>query len=176
MRKNTKRSAIVAAVGAVIIGGGAAAWAFGWGVTGTGSATGKTSEIKALTSVTDLGGQNVYPGAKATVWTTVTNPNDFPVKLKSDAVKVTKVYTGTGTAKTDGGTCAGPINSAIGPNGLIVPSFIGTPIVPGKGGSKQVNLEVNVGDIPEACANKSIEVTYTFTGQGVSDAEAAPQP
>ena len=176
MRKNTKRSAIVAAVGAVIIGGGAAAWAFGWGVTGTGTATGKTSDVVPLTSVTDLGGQNVYPGAKATVWTTVTNPNDFPVKLKDDAVKVTKVYTVNGSTKSDNDGCAGPINSAIPQNGLIIPSFIGTPIVPGKNGTKQVSLEVNVGDIPEECANQNIEVLYSFTGQGVSDAEAAPQP
>ncbi|MGK5679138.1 hypothetical protein [Actinoplanes sp. URMC 104] len=159
MRKMTKRSAIITGVAVVAIGSGAAAFAAGWGVkgSGTGSATASTiQDLKGSASV----GDKVFPGAKTTISLTFTNPNDFPVVVDFSSFKP-----GAPTVKNDDDkkSCATGLASAtkliedLKPKGA-------APKVPGKGGSAEVGADLTVGDLPEACAGKEISFAYTFTG------------
>ena len=84
MRKMTKRSAIISGVAVAAIGVGATAWAAGWGVTGSGTGSAKASELKNLAATATLA-DNIYPGAKTKITLSVTNPNDFPVKLTASS-------------------------------------------------------------------------------------------
>lgn len=81
MRKMTKRSAAIVAVTAVAIGGGAAYAATAW-FSGTGKATAASSEAKPVAAVATIAdGAKLWPGKNVNAAVSVTNPNDYPVKV-----------------------------------------------------------------------------------------------
>ncbi|GAA2614348.1 hypothetical protein [Paractinoplanes durhamensis] len=158
MGKNSKRSAVVAGVVAVLIGGGAAAWAFtGWNVGGTGTADATAASIKALTGTADLGG-TLYPGRSVNATAAVTNPNDFPVVLNNGIV-TTSVKASGGNSKTGLADC----NTALA-NSDISASFSNTPSLGVSPSPQNVGLAVTVNELPQVCAGLHIQVSFTFSG------------
>jgi hypothetical protein len=161
MRKITKRSAIIATAAVVAIGGGAAAWAAGWNIGGTGTGDASAASITPLTAAIDLGSTTVYPGLVVNVTGKVNNPNDFPVQVTDANVVPTGVVVTGGTAPSDAGACQ---NSLLGTPAVLTQNFLGTPIIAKNSTGTDVNSHVVIGDLPQTCAGTHIKVTYSFTG------------
>ncbi|MEU4237998.1 hypothetical protein [Actinoplanes sp. NPDC026619] len=161
MGKNSKRSAVVAGVAAVIIGGGAAAWAFtGWTVGGTGTADADASKIIPLTATASLG-SNIYPGKVTTITMKVTNQNDFKVKLTGSISPTAFTVSGANTA-AENTTC---YNALIANAATVVTAtnFPGTPEIASGAVNASVDSNVTIGDLPQSCAGLHIQASYTFT-------------
>ncbi len=165
MRKNTKRSAVIAGVAAVAIGGGAAAWAFtGWNIGGNGSGEANASTITPLTAESSFK-ETLYPGIKTSMLTKVTNSNEFAVKL-----------TGKIEIKPDGVTVTGGANDndcktkLLTTKDVLVTTFPGNPTVPAKTANQDITSEVKIGDLPQSCAGANIKVSYTFTSASLAEA------
>ncbi len=160
MRKNTKRSAVIAGVAVVAIGGGAAAWAAvnGWNVKGEGTGTAKAAEILLLTATSDMGAVKVYPGLVARVDVTVQNPNEFPVKTTNAAVDAYDVTVtgGTNAKKCKDGLTAESLVAKFDPNAFVPKKQAGA------AGSATVGSTVTVGNLPEECAGGTFVVKYKF--------------
>jgi hypothetical protein len=156
MGKNTKRSAIVAGVATVLIGGGVAAWAAtGWTIGGNGTSDAKASSITPLTATSTFA-NTLYPGLQTTMLTKVKNPNEFDVKLTGSVTPGAITVSGS---DPDAITCKNGITPT-----TFSTNFPGTPTI-GKGATDQsVTSNVTVNDLPQACAGRTIQVTYTFTG------------
>ena len=153
MRKITKRSAVVAGAAAVIIGGGAAAWAVnGWTIGGKGSAEAQAATITPLEASATIK-DKIYPGLKTTITTSVKNLNDFPVQL-TGKIQPTKVTTSPATPECEKGLLA---------DDMIITNFPGTPVVEAKTTKPNIPSAVEFGDLPQACAGKTITVQYDFT-------------
>ena len=154
MRKNTKRSAVIAGVATVAIAGGAAAWAAGWGVEGDGEATATASTITKMSATSNINGK-IHPGFQTTMSSAVTNQNDFAVKLTGSVTP--RIVTVT-PANED---CRAAILSP----GILNTDFPGTPTIPAGANGFAVTSNITIGqNLPEACAGKVIKVTYGFTG------------
>ena len=156
MRKITKRSAVVAGISAVVIAGGAAAWAAGWGIEGTGKADAKGAQIKALTA-TSVFDKNLYPDVTAELTTIMKNPNEFKVQLTGNAAV-------TGATVTPADTNADTCEAALVTPGMFNTSFPGTPEIPAGATDFEVKANVTIGSIPKACAGKTIKINYSFDG------------
>jgi hypothetical protein len=169
MRKNTKRSAVIAGVATVIIGGGVAAWAAnGWSLTGTGSGEAQAAQIHPLTATTSLGDKTIYPGAKVTATTSVNNPNEFGVKLDT-SVKATNVTLSSGQTNS----CTDVLNQALntpGTSGAIVASFPTTPTILAKQSTSVASSVVIPMELPQSCAGSRLKISYSFTGVSQADA------
>lgn len=153
MRKNTKRSAVIAGVALVAIGGGAAAWATGWGIDGAGDASATASTIKNLKATSTIGAK-IYPGLRTTMSTAVTNENDFKVQL-TGSVTPKGVTVSPADAKCESGLLK---------PGILTTDFPGTPEIPAGANGMNVTSNITIGDLPKECAGKTIKVDYTFTG------------
>ncbi|GIF10789.1 hypothetical protein [Actinoplanes teichomyceticus] len=157
MRKLTKRSAAVLTGAAVlVIGAGAAFAAIGWSIDGTGRASGKAAEVKALTATSTFAG-NLYPGARVELATRVKNPNEFTVTLDGTVGVAGATVTPADANATD---CQ---NTLVGTPGIIDATFPGTPDIP-PGPESDVPASVRIGDLPQTCAGKTIKIDYTFKG------------
>jgi hypothetical protein len=162
MGKFTKRTAVIAGVSALAISGGAA-WAAitGWSIDGSGKANAKAAEVKKLTATTTFT-DNLYPGSKSPLDSTIKNPNEFAVKLTGNI----KVDSATVTpAGADATTCADAMDDA----GMFTTSFPGTPTLTA-GEEKSVPGDVTIGSIPQACAGKTIKINYSFTAESLPEA------
>ncbi len=157
MRKNTKRSAVLAGVAAVAIGGGAAAWAAGWGVDGDGTAEATASTIKNL-SMTSIISAKIYPGLSTTMSSAVSNENDFKVQLTGSVTP--KIITVT-PAGAEADTC----KTGLAAPGILNTNFPGTPVIPAGAKNLKLTSTVTIGEnLPKACAGKTIKIDYGFTG------------
>ncbi len=108
-----KRTAVIAAVAVLAVGGGVAYAA--WSSTGTGTGT-VTANGSVNSSITGNGGTGLYPGATDVTFTvTINNPNPYPVK-------VTKID--AGSSEVDGSCAVGTVTSAevLSPAGVIAPT------------------------------------------------------
>jgi hypothetical protein len=154
MRKNTKRSAVVAGVATVIIGGGVAAWAVtGWDIGGSGTANASASEVKDLHAISTFN-HSLYPGFEAQMATTVGNDNEFPVKLKG-TVGITDVSVTPASDACKAGVAA---------PGVLTTTFPGTPTIPAGEQNFEISATVKVGELPQACAGRAIAITYSLPG------------
>ncbi|MFF5079855.1 hypothetical protein ACFY36_22615 [Actinoplanes sp. NPDC000266] len=146
----TKRSAIVTATAVLAVGAGAAAWAAnGWTVDGKGTASAEGAEIKALNAhaaVVD----KLYPGVVTKISLTVDNPNEFPVILDK-AITPTKFTVDPATPKCEQGLLTAVKST----------DFPGTPTVQAKK-SATVESNLTIGELPQDCAAKKIQLEYTF--------------
>jgi hypothetical protein len=102
MRKITKRSAAIISATVIAVGGAGAAWAFtSWG-DGAGTANATTSTIVPLSATATVSG-NLFPGQSVDLTNvSVTNTNDYDVKLTGatlDTVEVVKGGTDCTQAK-----------------------------------------------------------------------------
>jgi hypothetical protein len=96
-----KRTAVIAAVAIVAVGGGIAYAA--WSSTGSGSGSvGSTAELTSTISPVD-GAGGLYPGRTVSFQVTINNPNAYPVK-------VTSISAGS-SLQTSGGCVAGTVTS-----------------------------------------------------------------
>ncbi|MET9632642.1 hypothetical protein ABZX92_34830 [Lentzea sp. NPDC006480] len=77
-----KRTAVIAAVAVVAIGGGVAYAA--WSSTGSGSGT-VSSTTSQNSSITPVSGSGLYPGVTVDAVVSINNPNDYAVKVNSIA-------------------------------------------------------------------------------------------
>jgi hypothetical protein len=156
MRKNTKRSAIVAGVATVLIGGGVAAWAAtGWNIGGSGTSDATAATITPLTAESTFA-KSLYPGLVTTMLTKVTNPNEFDVKLTGSVTPGAITVSG---ADPDATSCKNGITTS-----TFSTNFPGTPTITKGAVGQDVTSNVTVNDLPQTCAGKTIHVTYTFTG------------
>jgi hypothetical protein len=157
MRKFTKRSAVIAGVTVVALGGGAA-WATitGWGIAGTGKANAKAADIKPLTATSTFNG-NLYPGVTRTLTTKMTNPNEFKVKLTGEAAVANAIVT---PDDADATNC----ETALKTPGAFITDFPGQPTLEVTDAEQDVTSTVQIGSIPETCAGKNIKIEYTFKG------------
>jgi hypothetical protein len=166
MGKNTKRSAIVAGVATVLIGGAAAAWAVnGWTVGGSGTADADASKIIPLTATASLG-DKIYPGKQTTITMKVTNKNDFAVKLTGGISPNAFTVSGAPTA-AENTTC---YNALIANAATVVTAtdFPGTPQVPSGAEGFEAKSTVKIGDLPQSCAGLHIQASYTFQSTQLS--------
>lgn len=137
-----KRTAVIAAVAVVAVGGGIAyaAW------TSTGSGSGKvgsaTSVSSTITPVDGAGG--LFPGATTSFSVTINNPNGYPVKVTSIS---------TGSSAEVGGCAAGTVTStgASNPDGVIAVGGAGTYVL-------QATMSADASD---ACKGQSFSLPLT---------------
>ncbi|WP_430780898.1 hypothetical protein [Actinoplanes sp. G11-F43] len=158
MAKFTKRTVVVAGVTALALSGGAA-WAAitGWNINGTGEANGKAAEIKELTASTTFS-DSLFPGAKSPLVTNMTNPNEFPVKLTG------QIQVDNATVTPENNDCKTALLQA----GMFNTTFPGTPEI-GAGLTKSVPGNVTIGNIPQACASKTIKIDYSFKAESLPE-------
>jgi hypothetical protein len=152
MRKITKRSAAVVAGSVLALTGATAAFAYasGW-FSGSGTAYAHGSTIQTVTAVIDSRSVgNIYPGKELAVSGTVTNPNDYTVKINSIAV---------GSVSTGNSACdaASGLSFTEFPSNLLVAhgSFDAVPL--GK-------LTMNQYADP-SCSGATFTITATMTGE-----------
>jgi len=89
MGKFTKRSVTVATAVVVAVGGGTAAFAYatGW-FQGGGSAAAYSSTIQPVTATVVISDQaRLFPGATIPLTGSVTNPNDYQVKVTNVSIQ-----------------------------------------------------------------------------------------
>ncbi|SES25527.1 hypothetical protein [Lentzea albida] len=112
-----KRTAVIAAVAALAVGGGVAYAA--WTSTGSGSGSvGSTTSVNSTISPVN-GAGGLYPGATVDFQVTISNPNDYPVAVSSISAGVSAI--------TEGGCAAGTVTSpAVSNAGTIVAKGTGT--------------------------------------------------
>ncbi|MFS8098356.1 LEA type 2 family protein [Lentzea alba] len=113
-----KRTAVIAAVAVLAVGGGVAYAA--WSSTGAGSGqVGSTTNVNSTISPVD-GAGGLYPGHTVSFQVTIDNPNGYPVT-------VTSISAGA-SALTQSGCAAGTVTSAAvsNPSGTIVAGGTGT--------------------------------------------------
>lgn len=160
MRKMTKRAAAISTTAALAIGGlGAAAYANGWFVSGTGFAQGDTSEVKALYADAYLSGK-AYPGLATSVKAYVDNGNDFPVNITKITMGELEVAGANGVAckteiaalaqaKVQAFTATPPSNLRVGAN------------------TQDTTLDIPVtvsSKLPLSCAASTIKLHFTLEG------------
>ncbi|MGW4210215.1 hypothetical protein ACWEIJ_19660 [Lentzea sp. NPDC004789] len=144
-----KRTAVIAAVAVVAVGGGVAYAA--WSSTGSGTGT-VTSTTSANSAITPVSGSGLYPGVTVDVVVSIDNPNSYPVKVTSIA---------DSSSSVNGGCAAGTVTT----------SSTGTDFTPvvAAHGSQQYTLKAKMNaDAAEAC--KSITFTVPLNAQLVSAA------
>jgi hypothetical protein len=83
MRNVSQRTAVITLVAVIVAGIASVAWA-AWSVTGNVEATATAAEVTALRA-TATPQSSLYPGAKAEILVSVTNPNDFAIEVQSFA-------------------------------------------------------------------------------------------
>jgi hypothetical protein len=151
MRKITKRSAAIATAAVLGVGGagGAAAWAAGW-FKGHGSVTANTASIHDLQATVNLA-DKLYPGKTTSASASVTNTNDYPVKLTGLANPV--------LTQTGGAGCTIQ-------NSKITPSLPTTKPVLNSGETVTVVFPVSMGlDADESCAGSTLKVDFDLQGE-----------
>ena len=137
-----KRTAVIAAVAVLAVGGGVAYAA--WSSTGAGS--GSVASTTSLNSTIDpvAGAGGLYPGRTVSFSVTINNPNGYPVK-------VTSISAGSSALA---GTCAaGTVTSAAvsNPDGTINPGASGTYVL-------QATMSADAAD---ACQGQSFTLPLT---------------
>jgi hypothetical protein len=144
-----KRTAVIAAVAVLAIGGGVAYAA--WSSTGAGSGSvGSTASVNSTISPVN-GAGGLYPGRTVAFSVTIDNPNGYPVK-------VTSISAG---ASALAGTCAaGTVTSPAVANP-------GSTINPGASGTYVLQATMSA-DAADACQNQTF--TLPLTAQLVSAA------
>ncbi|KUL29077.1 hypothetical protein [Actinoplanes awajinensis] len=156
MRKLSKRStAVVAGVAVVVIGGGAAWAATGWTIPGTGTANASAATIKPVTATSTFA-SNIFPDANINFSTKFSNPNEFAVIL-TGAISITGAVVTPADANAT--TCAAALDDA----GMFETSFPGSPKLEANTDTT-VAATVKIGSLPEACASKTIKISYSVPG------------
>ncbi|WP_305785142.1 hypothetical protein [Symbioplanes lichenis] len=157
MSKTAKRSAVIATVAAVAVGGlGVTAWAAGWFAEGTATGTAQSSDIQPLAATITLDGK-VFPGARRNATVSVTNPNDFKVALnKAEA----PTFSAKKTDGTENAACAGTLNA----NVVKITGFSGSPTIAAGAKGQAITLPVEIGDLDQKCAGSLLTVTMKFGG------------
>lgn len=150
MRKMTKRSAIITTTAVLAVGVGAAAWAVnGWTINGTGKGEAQASEIIDLTAEAKVD-KPIYPGLKTTIAMTVDNKNDFPVQITSD-ITPTRFTVEPATP-----------GCALTPAAVKGSDFPGPkPVISAKK-KETIQSNIEIGDLPQACAGKKLKIEYNF--------------
>ncbi|MEV6715738.1 hypothetical protein AB0M48_27280 [Lentzea sp. NPDC051208] len=139
-----KRTAVIAAVTVLAVGGGVAYAA--WSSTGSGSGSvGSTTSVNStITPVDGAGG--LYPGKTVSFQVTIDNPNDY-------AVAVTSISAGT-SALTAGGCAAGTVTSPA----------VSSPGTIGADGSATFTLEATMNaDAADNCKSQTFSLPLTAT-------------
>lgn len=145
MRNTIKRTGFVAvsALALTTVGVAVAAWtSSGSGSGAAKSTTSKDSVIAAATSAADL-----YPGAVKTVTVSITNPNDYPVVVKTISA---------GSSDAVNGCAAATVTSDA------VSSAPSTTIVGGGSGTYTLTTRM-AGGATDACKSQTFTLPLTAT-------------
>ena len=144
-----KRTAVIAGVAVLAVGGGVAYAA--WSSTGSGSGSvGSTTSVNS--AITPVSGSGLYPGVTVDFVVSIDNPNDYPVKVTSIANSQSDVV----------GDCAA---------GTVTTTSTGTDFSPviAPHTSQQYTLKAKMNaDAADAC--KSVTFTVPLNAQLVSAA------
>ncbi|WP_329789925.1 hypothetical protein V1227_37955 [Lentzea sp. DG1S-22] len=139
-----KRTAVIAAVAVVAVGGGIAYAA--WSSSGAGSGSvGSTAEVNSTISGVD-GAGGLYPGHTVSFQVTINNPNDYPVKVTGISAGASALVNGCAE-----GTVTSP--AVTNPAGAIAPGATGTYTL-------QATMNTDAGD---ACKSQSFTMPLTAT-------------
>jgi hypothetical protein len=163
MRKSAKRSAVIATVAAVAVGGfGVTAWAAGWFATGTATGTAQSEDIKPLSATIVLNGK-IYPGATRTATVKVNNPNEFKVALDTASAPIFTVKKVPGGA--DNSACASTLTPAI----ISLGNPSGSTTIGGQAVEQPISLPVTVSpNLDAACASSEVTMSMTFGGHATA--------
>ncbi|GLY49736.1 hypothetical protein [Lentzea sp. NBRC 102530] len=137
-----KRTAVIAAVAVLAVGGGVAYAA--WSSTGSGSGSvGSTTSVNStITPVDGAGG--LYPGKTVSFSVTINNPNGYPVKVTSISA---------GASEEVGGCAAATVTS------VAVSNPAGT-IATGESGTYVLQATMKT-DASDACQGKAFSLPLT---------------
>jgi hypothetical protein len=158
MRKITKRSAAVIGATVVAIGGGAAWAATAW-FEGTGSASAASSTIQTVTATAAVS-DKLYPGKNATAVVTVTNPNDYPVRITGATLTDVTVANANGCTANNADLKLGTV-----PNNVVIaakPANVAN-ATPTAAGSWAEFVRMGAAADPK-CSGASFTVTFTLQG------------
>ncbi|GAA0802930.1 hypothetical protein [Spirilliplanes yamanashiensis] len=158
MRKMTKRSTAIVATSVLAVGGLAgAAWATGWGVTGVGSASATTAEIKPMRADITVAG-NLYPGKSANAVALVDNPNEFPVTLTG----MTPTNISVRKGNTDNDACKATLNAS----SIVVTLPNTAPTIAKDTENQSITVPFSVAqNLSSTCANSTFTLSFNFTGE-----------
>jgi hypothetical protein len=154
MRTITKRSAAIASAAVLAVGAAGGAWAAGWLVNGTGSATATTASITDMTATVEVVG-NLYPGKQIDAVAKVTNPNEFPVTITDISNLVLTV------------TKNNSVNALCTiANAKIVPSFPASATINAGAVNQEITIPVAMGtDASADCAGSAFLLGFKFKGE-----------
>ncbi|MEU0883472.1 hypothetical protein ABZ345_33105 [Lentzea sp. NPDC005914] len=139
-----KRTAVIAAVAVVAIGGGVAYAA--WSSTGSGSGSvGSTTSANSTISAVD-GAGGLYPGHTVSYQVTINNPNSYPVRVTGISA---------GSSALVNGCAAGTVTSPA------VTNPAGT-IAAGQSGTYTLQATMSAGATDE-CKSQSFSMPLTAT-------------
>jgi hypothetical protein len=158
MRKITKRSAAITAATVIALGGGAAWAAANW-FSGSGTATASASSVQNVTAIGTVS-DKLWPGRKLNAAVSITNPNDYPVRVTGATIS------SLGVANAEGGCTLAEAKLSLGnvPNGVVVN---------GKPAASSTVTPVDftfpefirmATDASPACANATFTVSLTLEG------------
>jgi hypothetical protein len=155
--RRRKRLLLAGTAAIAAVGVGATAWAAGWLVAGSGTASASTSALKPIHADVTVTG-NIYPGRTGEAVALVDNPNDFPVLLTGitpGALTATKKTGGDNTA------CAATLTATtITATMPDAPSNIDAGAV-----DQSLTIPISVSpDLDVACAGSAIRMSFTFSG------------
>ncbi|WP_306204219.1 hypothetical protein [Actinoplanes sp. RD1] len=161
MSKTAKRSAVIATVAAIAVGGlGVTAWAAGWFAEGTATGTAQSEDIKPLSATITLDGK-IFPGAKRNAIVKVNNPNEFKVALnKAEAPTFTARKLSDNSNNT---ACASKLTASV----IKFGGLDGSTTIAGKAEGQEIKLPVEILDIDQACAGSELSMTMKFGGTSV---------
>jgi hypothetical protein len=137
-----KRTALIAAVAVVVVGGGVAYAA--WSSTGAGNGSvGSTASVNSTISPVS-GADGLFPGKTVSFSVTINNPNGYPVKVTSITA---------GSSALVGACAAGSVTSAA------VSNPAGT-IATGESGTYVLQATMNA-DAADACQSQAFTLPLT---------------
>ena len=154
-----KRTAVIAAVTVLAIGGGVAYAAWSSSGSGSGSVASTTSANSTISPV--AGAVGLYPGHTVSFQVTINNPNDYPVTVTRKVrvtnpnnldIKVTRLDTLVGRPSPN---C---------PANAVTVDALAAPVLVAKNASADVNLTVRMArTAPDTCKNLVFPLTYSGT-------------
>jgi len=160
MGKTTKRTATVATAVVLTVGAGTAAFAYasGW-FQGGGTASAASSTIQNVTTTVTVANDpahRLFPGKVIDIAGSITNPNDYKVKINTVAVTgVTSIKNASNNPDCAGGQA--DLSATLAAALEIAPATTTPSLTFG-------TLTMGQNAVP-ACAGSQITATLTFTGE-----------
>jgi hypothetical protein len=156
MRNVSQRTAVITLVVVIVAGIASVAWA-AWSVTGNAKATATAASVTAL-QATATPQSNLYPGAKAAIEVSVTNPNEFAIEVQS--------FTSGAAVQVDGD------HDGCDADNVVVLNKNALKLRVDGDGTEQFTVPeavMMIEDAPQACQGASFVITLALAGVSLPD-------